>query len=235
MSQPTKTALAVVAVIVLAGAFWLALLGPKREKASELAEQTTSLQSEVATERQRAEAALAAKREFPRYYSELVLLGKAVPAEAATPSLLVQLNGVSDAAGTSFQSITGGSGGSEETTSVVSPGEDASALPPIGSASGPAGLLAMPYSLQFNGGFYEIADFIEGLDSLVKTKEGVVDADGRLVMIDGFDMAPLEEENSTPGELSGTFGVNTYVAPPGQGLTAGATPAGPSTISPEEP
>lgn len=235
MGQSTKTAFAVVAVIALAGAFWLLLLGPKRDKASELSEQTTSLQSEVATEQQRAEAALVAKHEFPRYYSELVLLGKAVPAEAATPSLLVQLNGISSKADTTFESIVGGSGTSEEeaAATTAAPGEEAAILPPLGSIAGPAGLSAMPYSVQFNGDFFAIADFIEGLDSLVRTKDGVVDADGRLVMIDGFAMAPAEEEGSALNELATTFGVTTYIVPPGQGLTAGATPSGPSTISPE--
>ena len=178
MSQSTRTAVAVVVVFVLAGAFWLLLLGPKRDKASELGEQTASLRSEVATEQQRADAAIVAKREFPRYYGELVLFGKAVPAEAATPSLLVQLNEISDRAKTSFASIAtaGGGGGAVEApapTGTVS-AEDAAALPPIGAAAGPAGLTAMPYSLQFDGGFFGIANFIEGLDSQVKTKDGVV-------------------------------------------------------------
>jgi Tfp pilus assembly protein PilO len=234
MGQSSKTAFAVLAVIALAGAFWLLLLGPKREKASELAEQTISLRAEAASEQQRAEAALVAKREFPRYYSELVLLGKAVPAEAATPSLLVQLNAVSAKADTKFQSIVGGGAGSEEaSTTAAVPGEEAAMLPPIGATAGPAGLSAMPYSVQFDGGFFAIADFIEGLDSLVKTKDGVVDADGRLVMIDGFNMGPAQEKDSAPGELATTFGVTTYIVPPGQGLTAGATPSGPSTTPPE--
>jgi Tfp pilus assembly protein PilO len=234
MNQSTKTALAVVAVVALAGAFWLLLLGPKREKASELSEQTSSLRSEVATEQQRAAAALVAKRDFPRYYTELVLLGKAVPAEAATPSLLVQLNGVSAKADTSFQSIVAGGGGQEATASVPVAGE-AGTLSPIGSTVGPAGLSAMPYELQFSGGFFGIADFIEGLNSLVRTKNGAVVAKGRLVTIDGFNLAPPSEEKEVTDELKATFAVNTYVTPPGQGLTAGATPAGPAPITPEQP
>lgn len=235
MSRSTKSALAIVVVLALAGAFWLLLLGPKREKASELAEQTSALRGEVATERQRALAALDAKREFPRYYRELVLLGKAVPAEAATPSLLVQLNGVSAHADTRFQSISlGGEGGGE---AAAETGDPASLLP-LGASIGPAGLSAMPYELEFEGGFFDIADFIEGLDSLVKTKNGVVDAKGRLVTIDSFNLAPVAAESSdaaASGSLAAGFSVSTYVTPPGQGLTAGATPSGPSTATTETP
>src|SRR5437762_831588 len=124
MTQAARTTLAVVAVVALAGAFWLLLLGPQREKADEMAEQTSSLQSEVASEQQRVDAALVAKQKFPRYYSELVLLGKAVPAESATPSLLVQLNGVSAKADTSFRSIVGGGAVEETAPTAAVPGEE---------------------------------------------------------------------------------------------------------------
>ncbi len=234
MTQSTKTALAVVVVIALGGAFWLLLVGPKREKASELGEQTTTLRTEVAAEQQRAAVAVAAKERFPAYYRQLVLLGKAVPAEAATPSLLVQLNGISRRSNTRFQSISlGGSGGEagEEGT------EATEVTLPIGASPGPAGLLDMPYSLRFEGGFFQIANFVHGIDSLVETKAGAVDAHGRLITIDGFNLAPTEgEEGEAPSSsaLTGTFKVSTYVTPPAQGLTAGATAAGPETATSAE-
>ena len=230
MSESTKTALAVVAVVVMAAAFWMLLLGPKRDKAGELGEQVTQIQSEVASERAVAQSSLAAKKNFTKNYAELVQLGKSVPAEAATPSLLVQLNGVSDNAKTDFQGITG-AGAAEGSEEPASP-EGESALIPIGATAGPAGLLAMPYQLQFEGGFFQVANFIEGIDSLVETKNGVVDAKGRLITIDGFNLAPLGgeggEAEGPSGKLTADFSVNTYVTPPGQGITAGATLAGPS-------
>jgi len=241
MSQSTKTALSVVAVIVLAGAFWMLLLAPKREKASELAEQTTSLSSEVASEQARANAAVVAKRKFPQNYQQLVVLGTAVPAEAATPSLLVQLNGVSAHAETSFQSIALGGGEGSGASGTASATEGAAALQPLGATVGPAELLAMPYALESEGGFFDIADFIHGLDSLVKTKGGEVDAHGRLITIDGFNLTPVGGEDagaegSSAAELKASLNVTTYVAPPGQGLTAGATAAGPSpTTTPNLP
>ena len=86
MSQNAKTALAIAAVVALAIAFWFLLLSPKQEKADELGSQVKTLRTEVASEQQRVEAGLAAKRAFADDYQQLVLLGKAVPAEAATPS-----------------------------------------------------------------------------------------------------------------------------------------------------
>ena len=51
----------------------------------------------------------------------------------------------------------------------------------------------MPYTLTFNGNFFQIADFIKGLDSLVKTQNEKVAVDGRLITIDGFSLTPDEE------------------------------------------
>jgi Tfp pilus assembly protein PilO len=235
MSQSTKTAVAVAVavVIVLAGAFWLLLLAPKRQQASELSERVTSIQSEVAAEDGRVSEALVARREFPHLYRQLVLQGKAVPSEAATPSLMVQLNGVGRRSATSFQGIQlkGTSAESAPVASAesVSPTESAAALLPIGATVGPAGFSAMPYALQYGGGFFGIADFIQGLDELVSTKDGVVDANGRLVTFDGFEIKPEEEGTGASGAaLEAHFNVTTYVTPPGQGITAGATGAGPA-------
>ena len=46
----------------------------------------------------------------------------------------------------------------------------------------------MPYTLTFNGSFFQIADFIKGLDSLVKTTNEEVAVDGRLITINGFSL-----------------------------------------------
>ena len=228
MNDSTKTALAVVGVIVLAGAFWILLLAPKRETASKLSNEVASLQSAVSSEDQRAAEGVAARHDFPHNYQQLVLLGKAVPGEAATASLLVQLNGISRLADTRFDGIQLGSssGGTEET---AAPAEGTGAFPPLGSKPGPAGLLAMPYDLKFEGGFFAIANFIQGLDSLVETKDGRVDANGRLVTIDGFSMTPARAGDQV--RLAAEFAASTYVAPPAQALAAGATTGAPVALA----
>jgi hypothetical protein len=228
MNETTKTALAVCAVVALAAAFWLLLLAPKREKAAELSKRANAISAEVGSEQQRAAEALTAKEDFPRDYQRLIILGKAVPAEAATPSLLVQLDGVSALSRTVFTSIEQGEGG--EATESTEGAETSAALLPLGSSVGPAGFSKMPYKLKFDGYLFNIAGFIRRLDSLVQTKDGFVDSKGRLVTIDGFNLRPAEGEgagsNST-GLLEAEFIVSTYVTPPGQGLTAGASPSGP--------
>lgn len=227
------TVIAAVAIIFLAGAFWLLLLQPKREKSSELAKQEASIQNEVVAQQATVSAGEAAKSEFPQVYRQLVVLGKAVPAEADTPSLLVQLDSLSADVHTSFTSISSGGGEGEEAGAET---VETSALAPLGAVPGPSGLLAMPYSLEFEGGFFDLTRFLRKLDALVVTDRNEVSADGRLVMVDGFNLTPLStnEESSAGGTLSANLQVNTYVTPPGQGVTAGATAAGPAEeASPE--
>jgi Tfp pilus assembly protein PilO len=234
MTEQTKIALVVVALVVLAGGFWLLLVSPKRDEAGRLSEQITGLTAEVSSARQEAATALSAKKNFAGDYKQLVELGAAVPAEAATPSLLVQLNGLSNRAKTSFQSIAlgTGEGGATAETSAEGAGE----LLPLGASAGPSGFAAMPYTLAFEGGFFDITRFIHSLDGLVTTKaDGTVDAHGRLVTIDSFSLTPVGSEgaNGATGQLAANFAVSTYVTPPGQGLTAGASAAGPAETTPD--
>ena len=88
----------------------------------------------------------------------------------------------------------------------------------------------MPYELTFSGEFFEIADFIEGLDSLVETKAGEVVVDGRLFTINGFSLKAAQGKPFPA--LEATFSITTYLTPPSEGVTAGATIAGPSEAEP---
>lgn len=230
-SESTKTALSVFFVIAIAAALWLILLAPKRDRANELKDQAATLTTELAAAEAKASEALAAKKDFASDYAELVQLGKAVPADASTPSLLIELETLGTATHTSFDSIA--LGGGEGESGEEATGGEAESLPPLGATAGPSGLLAMPYSLEFEGGFFDVANFIHRLDGLVTTKDDAVRAHGRLVTVDSFELAPggAEEGKGSSGKLAAHLSVSTYVTPPGQGLTAGATASGPATTS----
>src|SRR5689334_13548800 len=85
-----------VAIVALAVGFYLLLLAPKRHKSSELQGQIDQLHASISTAEQQASYGEQARQEFPKYYGRMVVLGKAVPAQADTASLLVQLNSISD-------------------------------------------------------------------------------------------------------------------------------------------
>jgi Tfp pilus assembly protein PilO len=239
MDSAGRMVVAILVVVVAIVAFWLLLLGPKRKEADELSTKVEGLQATLAQTQSEVAEGERARREFAHNYRQLVVLGKAVPANDETSSLLIQVNHVADSAGVTFQSIelgtTSGSTSSEtETTTgsgfssppvAATPTEAEASLLPLGATIGPAGLNVMPYNLTFTGSFFHVADFIKGIDSLVGTSRRTVAVDGRLVTLDGF---ALEESTNGFPQLNANFAVTTYLVPPGQGLTAGATAAGPA-------
>lgn len=240
MSSSNRAIVAVVALAVLAIAFWMMLLSPKRDEAKKLSAQVTQLKSSLAQHEAEVAEAEEAREEFPGQYQRLVVLGKAVPGDDDVASLLVQLNRIADDAGGTFANIQLTASGTEEEAAAApvggsagepaSPTEVAASLLPLGASVGPAGLAVMPYEVTFDGDFFKIADFIEGLDSLVKTDDEKVTVDGRLVTIDSFSLE-ADQEKGFPA-LQATFTLTTYLTPPEQGVTAGASPSAPPAATP---
>jgi Tfp pilus assembly protein PilO len=272
-----------VVLAALAIGFYVLVLGPQRDKASELSKQVDDLHASISREQQVADFAEQARREFPRYYGRLVVLGKAVPEQADTASMLVQLNSISSRSQVAFQGISlsqgsdsAGTGTSSSSSATTTPptsssttpatpaapastgtsgaaptatasGTSGSAAPvsatpapateasaatlPIGAVVGPGGLPTLPYDLTFRGTFFDISNFIGGIDGLVTPQDGgtQVSSDGRLFTVNGFAL-----NGGAPGsspKLDANFLVTTYVTPEEQGLTAGATPSGPAAPS----
>lgn len=139
------------------------------------------------------------------------------------------------AAGSTASSGSTATAGSTAASAPPTPATEAIAASlPIGATVGPAGLGTLPYELTFRGQFFQVADFIAGLDRLVDMREGGhVAADGRLLTIDGFALS-RDERQGFPW-LEASFTVTSYVAPLGQGLTAGATPTAPAPAVPTAP
>ncbi len=115
-------------------------------------------------------------------------------------------------------------------TSPTPATETVAASLPIGATVGPAGLPTMPYTLEFTGGFFNVADFFDGVDGLVglNGEEESVSANGRLLTIDGFVLKAPREDLTGQLILDASLSTTTFVTPPEQGLTGGATPGCPA-------
>jgi Tfp pilus assembly protein PilO len=226
-----------VAAVVLA--FWLLALSPKREEAAELDKQVTQLESSIALHQSEITQGEEARRQFPVDYQRLVVLGKAVPGDDDVASLLVQISRIAETTDVEFLNLKlAAEGGEAEAAAAAAPSPGAepvsateaeASLLPLGASIGPAGLAVMPYTLTFKGNFFTIADFIEELDSLVKTTNEDVSVDGRLITVDAFTLVPDSEKGFPALEVS--FGVTTYVMPPQEEVTASATPAAPESAT----
>lgn len=242
MKGNNKLIVAMLVLVVAAGAFWMLLISPKREEASKLGKQVETLEASLSQHQAEVQTAEAARQEFSTNYSQLVVLGKAVPADSETSSLLVQIQHIAERSHVRFEEISLASEGAETSSAPVapagegaelaSPTEVAASTLPLGATIGPAGLSVMPYNLNFTGNFPHVASFIHGLDNLVKTTNSKVSVDGRLLTINSFtlDAAP----KGFP-KLQASFSVTTYLTPPEQGLTGGATAEGPAPTATATP
>ncbi len=235
-SANNRLVVAMIAVAAIAAAFWMLILSPKREEASELGQQVTQARESLSQHRSEVAIAVQARKEFPVAYQQLVVLGKAVPGDDDTPSLFIQLNRIARNAKLRFEALELDSSGNEEAPPPVAseasatpapPTEVAASTLPLGATIGPAGLGVMPYKLTFKGNFFHLADFIKGLDRLVETENSKVNVYGRLLTVDGFSLE-VDEEAEFP-RLEAMFEITAYVTPPSEeGVTGEATPEGPA-------
>jgi hypothetical protein len=252
MKSSDRSILLGLVILGLLAAFWFMLLSPKRDRASELEQQVADLQAEVSQQQQVADFAEEAEGDYAGNYERLIVLGKAAPADGDTPSFLAQLSALAEHAGTDFDSLIAGGEApvappapatSETTTdqnatpaqtgeaaaaptAAVPATETSAALLPLGASVGPAGLGVLPYTLEFKGDFFSMADLLASLDKQVGTGKSV-EVNGRLLTINGFSMTPAES-----GDLAVELLISSYVLPESQGLTAGATPAAPAATVP---
>jgi Tfp pilus assembly protein PilO len=132
-------------------------------------------------------------------------------------------------------STTTSAGSATAVPTAAAPTEASVAALPLGASVGAAGLPVMPYGLTFTGGYFQISKFLHELDGLVHIGNGSVTVSGRLITVNGFNFAPPQSTTGatgSDGSLQATLSVTTYVVPPGQGITAGATPTEPTATTP---
>jgi Tfp pilus assembly protein PilO len=237
----------ILVVVALAVGFWMLVILPKQKEADQLGQEVQTLTSNVDVARSEVAAATAAKQSFPGDYRQLVVLGQAAPAGDETASLLVELEGIALSSGVEFRSIQLDSSSAEaaeaapaptavpeapsaegsgavQASATIPPTELAASLLPLGASIGPAGLYVMPYTLEFSGGFFPIAKFVRKVDALVEPGEEGIAVDGRLITIGSISLTSEGDEGS---DLSASIKVTTFLSPPGEGVTAGATPTAP--------
>lgn len=94
------------------------------------------------------------------------------------------------------------------------------------SSSGVAGLDSAPLEFSFSGSFFDLADFFHSMKRFVSVANDRIRVEGRLMTIDG-----LTFDASTFPTVKAEVRATVYLAPKGEGATAGATAAGPSTTS----
>ena len=102
-----KLMLAIIPIVVIV-AYWFLLLAPKREEASTASASLTKQEARRDAAKAELAQASSAKTDFRSDYTQIVRLGKAIPADVDMPSLLVQLEGAAKGTGIKFTKIATG-------------------------------------------------------------------------------------------------------------------------------
>lgn len=215
--QPLVIGLIVLGFAVAGLGGWFMLISPQRSKATELDTQIVDTNNAISAARA---LTLEAKKGAEIRVADLFRLTKAMPDQTDMPGILLQLNQVAEDSGISFEQIT-----------------------PSTTAMPVSGYLAIPITVEFQGNFYDLSDFLYRLRNLVDVRRGALDATGRLFAIDSIEFA----EASPPGfpEIRAhlvidafVFGTGTAPTVPGPtgapttGATGATGPTGPTTTAP---
>ncbi len=184
------------ALVILAGGMFLLVL-PQRDKAASLTKEIASTQQQIVQARALAEQ----KPAQPIHVADLFKLVKAMPDRLDMPGILLQLNQTASDSGIEFDSIS-----------------------PTPAAPG-TGYQVVPISLEFNGNFYDLNDFLFRLRNLVSVRGGKLGATGRLFSVGSIDFA--EGESGFPN-IHATLHVNAYV----YGTGVPASTVAPATTTP---
>ncbi len=203
---PAVIALMVVGFLVVAAGGYFVLIRPQHSKASSLEKQMADTQDAIDSARA---LTLQAKKAAKIRVADLFRLTKAMPDQTDMAGIVLELNKVAEDSGITFEQIT------PATTAV-----------PL------SGYMAIPITVEFQGNFYELSDFLYRLRNLVDVRHGALDANGRLFAIDTISFAEAPPPPGFPQIRAhlviDAFIYGTGTAPtiePAGGTTAGATGA----------
>jgi type IV pilus assembly protein PilO len=157
LPQPTLIAAVVGGVLVLGLALWFLFVHPQGGKLSNLKREAADVQEKIDVYHQQVAAAQSAPK---IEVADVYRLAKAMPSKTDMPDVVLELSQLARDTGIRFDSIS------------------PQPIAPIGSYS------VLPISVTFQGNFYNLADFLYRLRSLVTVHAGRLDATGRLFAVD---------------------------------------------------
>jgi Tfp pilus assembly protein PilO len=152
--------------------------------------------------------------------------GTPAPAPAGT-------SGAASAPGAAAQGATNAVNGSNSASAAASGSTPAT---PGAPATDPAAaqqttLETVPLDFQFDGSFFDLADFFHRMKRFVRVANNDIIVRGRLLTIDSFSF----DSADTFPSLKASVHATVYLAPKAQGVSAGASQTGPGGAAPATP
>jgi type IV pilus assembly protein PilO len=188
--------LAVLGALILGGVGYFMLVQPEGSKLKQIKAKESDAQQALAAYSQK----VAVARSAPKIrIADVYRLAKAMPSQTDMPDVLLELSQLARDSGIQFDSI--------------SPQPEIS----LGTFS------VLPISVTFNGTFYDLADLLYRLRSLVEVHAGTLDATGRLFSVDSLTFGQSPQQ-SFP-HIQATLVIDAYVY--GSAAAPAAAPAPP--------
>jgi Tfp pilus assembly protein PilO len=190
-SLPTKAQVALVtgALLLIALIGYFAVISPKHSTAASLKKQTAAVQAQITANRSKGfTQALPAVRS-----ASVFNLTQAMPSQLETPDVILQLNGLAQDSGLSFDQIQPGADSATATPSEPDPTDP---------------FAAEPIQVEFSGSFYNLLTFLQRLRNLVRVENGNLYTAGRL-----FDVSSVTFDAGPKGfpQIQATLVVNEFV------------------------
>ena len=147
------------------------------------------------------------------------------PASSTTPAQSAP-GGAAQSAGGAVNQSNGSqaASGATDTTTSTPAGAGTSGAP----APTNAALDTVPLDFQFDGSFFDLADFFHRMKRFVRVANDDIVVRGRLLTINSFS---FDAENKFP-QLTATVHATVYLAPKAEGVDAGASEQGPAGSPP---
>jgi hypothetical protein len=259
MTGQGRIAVTAVALVAAIAAFWFLVLAPKRADVAKVHDAVAQAEARRATAESVAAVAQRTRNAYQRDYATLARLGKATPADDDVASLVyqlatlahankvdfraVKLTGTADApapapapaapAASSPSDPTAKSADAKDTTAApTTPAAPAITQAPPGAVVGTAGLITLPFTFTFDGGYLPMQRMLGAIDRLAERSGNAISVRGRLVTVDGFALAA--SRLGFP-KVQATVSATAYIVPTTEGITGGATPQGPAAGAVSQP
>lgn len=197
-----QIALVVVGGVVVLALSWLVMFGPKQRHISDLRSQAAAVQTQITEDLARSAHPQGSNGATTVKTADVYKLDKAMPSETDMPDLLLELDQTAKASGVNVDSLGFG--------------------PPAPSTDGTYSSIQI--TLQANGNFYTLTDFLYRLRSLVYVSNGALQASGRIFSVGVFAVTPAQKS------LSAQITLDTYLYGSSHSGAA-AAPAAPVTTT----
>jgi Tfp pilus assembly protein PilO len=213
VSRTYRVLLVAIVALGAVGGYWKLVLTPKREQIAQLDEQVAAAEAQLAQTQQLITTYTGARDAYKVNYDTVVRLGKAVPTDDDTRSLVVQLDAAAKRSGVDFDTVNvnGGGGAASDEGAPAAPG-----------AVSAGNFSAMPFTFSFSGRFDTLGAFFARLERFVSLKGDEILVNGRLLRIERIQLEP--GEGGWPA-LVAQVGASSYVVPEAADAPAPATGA----------